>query len=231
MTTLTLALPSKGRLQADTIGWFQKRGIVIERTGDTRTYAADAGLEGLEIVLLAAGEIPGALAAGRIHMGVTGEDLINEVIPDHDRRIRIATRLGFGHADLIIAVPACWIDVERMADLDEAARDFRAHHGVAMRVATKYHRLASQFFRQNGFADYRLVDSLGATEAAPKNLTAELIVDITSTGETLRANHLRPLDDGLILASQACLCVSHDASWDTVTSRALAVLEDKLGLS
>ncbi len=228
--TLTLGLPSKGRLQTDTIGWFAARGIEIARTGDARQYAAHArGIEGLVVVMLSAGEIPRELAAGRIHLGVTGEDLIRERIPAWQERVALATGLGFGHADLIIAVPAFWVDVETMADLDEVAEAFRARHGHGLRIATKYHNLTRAFFQSKGVADYRLTDSQGATEAGPLNGTCEAIADITSSGETLRANGLKLLTDGLILQSQAMLCVSRVAEWGESQMAALTHLAEKLG--
>jgi len=229
MTALSLGLPSKGRLQADTIGWFAERGIDIARDGTDREYSAVArGLDGLTVVMLSAGEIPRELAAGRIHLGVTGEDLIRERLPEHAAQVRFAAHMGFGHADLVVAVPSFWVDVEAMHDLDEVAHEIRARHGHPMRIATKYHNLTRAFFQRHGVADYRLVDSQGATEAGPKNLTAEAIVDITSSGETLRANHLRPLEDGLILQSQAMLCVSQVAHWTDGAAATLEALETRL---
>ncbi|MEM9138273.1 MAG: ATP phosphoribosyltransferase [Pseudomonadota bacterium] len=225
MTNLILGLPSKGRLQADTIRWFADRGVAIDRDGTDREYSAVVrGTGGLEVAMLSAGEIPRELASGRIHLGVTGEDLILERLPDHKLQVRRAQAMGFGHADLIVAVPIFWTDAETMHDLDEIAHAFRQRHGHPLRVATKYHNLARAFFQRHGVADYRLVDSQGATEAGPKNLTAEAIVDITSSGETLRANHLKPLKDGLILQSQATLCVSRTAAWSDQTKSHLAAL-------
>jgi ATP phosphoribosyltransferase len=139
--------------------------------------------------------------------------------------------MGFGHADLVVAVPAAWVDVETMHDLDEAAHEFRLRHGRRLRIATKYHNLARGFLRRHGVADYRLVDSQGATEAGPKNLTAEAIVDITTSGATLRANHLRALDDGLILRSQAMLCISLTARCEGEARSVLAALEARLDQS
>lgn len=229
---LTLGLPSKGRLQADTIAWFAERGLSIERGTDGREYAATAsGVDGVEVVMLSAGEIPLALAAGRIHLGVTGEDLIRELIPDWPARVHLAAPMGFGHADLVVAVPAFWVDVETLADLDAAAEAFRARHGHPLRIATKYHALARAFFQRHGVADYRLIDSQGATEAAPKNQTAEAIVDITSSGATLHANHLKILGDGLILRSQANLCLSRTADCDTTARAALETLATRFGIS
>ena len=232
MTGISIGLPSKGRLQVDTIGWFAARGLKIVRDGSDREYSASVdGVEGVSVVMLSAGEIPRELAAGRIHMGVTGEDLIRERIPRHEAVVDLPTKMGFGHADLIVAVPAFWIDVETMHDLDEVAHDFRQRHGRSLRVATKYHNLTRQFLHDHGVAEYRLVDSQGATEAAPKNQTAEIIVDITSSGATLKANHLKIVDDGLILKSEANLCVSRVADWHGVNPNARRKIEELLNIA
>jgi ATP phosphoribosyltransferase len=227
---LKLGLPSKGRLQQQVIDAFAARGIGVERTGSDREYAGRVtGVEGVQLVLLSAGEVPRALAEGALHCGVTGEDLILERIEKPESRVAILARLGFGQADLIVAVPRAWVDVETMHDLDEAAAAFRAVHGHPLRIATKYHALARAFFARQGVADYRLVDSQGATEAAPKNRTAEALVDITSSGATLAANHLKVLDDGLILQSEAVLAASRTAPWTAQARAARAGLADRLG--
>jgi ATP phosphoribosyltransferase len=227
---LKLGIPSKGRLMEQTFDWFGAHGITLRRTGSDREYAgAVEGAEGLELVLLSAGEIPRELAAGRIHLGVTGSDLVRDKLADWDRQVAELAPMGFGHADLIIAVPACWPDVDTLDDLDAAAAAFRRAHGHRLRIATKYHRLVRNFLTENGVADYQLVDSQGATEGTVKNLTAEAIADITSTGETLRANHLKILSDGLIHQSQATLYRSLRADWARA-SEAFAALGDTLGL-
>lgn len=227
---LKLGLPSKGRLQDQAIEALAAAGIGVRRGRSGREYAGRVtGVDDVALVMLSAGEIPAALAAGDIHLGITGEDLVRERIPDAEARIAIARRLGFGHADLIVAVPVAWVDVETMHDLDEAAQAFRRRHGRPMRIATKYHTLARQFFAQAGVADYRLVDSQGATEAGPRNRSAEAIVDITSSGETLRANHMKILDDGVILRSEAILCAARAAIWDGCARAALARIGARMG--
>ncbi|CUH67844.1 ATP phosphoribosyltransferase [Thalassovita gelatinovora] len=204
--SVKLGVPSKGRLMEKTFEWFGDRNVRLSRTGSDREYAGRVdGVEGMELVLLSAGEIPRELAAGRIHLGVTGTDLIREKLGQWDQKVDPLAELGFGHADLIIAVPGCWVDVDTLDDLDAAAAAFRAKHGFRLRVATKYHRLVREFLRDHGVADYQLVDSQGATEGTVKNETAEAVADITSTGDTLRANHLKILSDGLVLKSQATL--------------------------
>lgn len=201
-----LGVPSKGRLMEDCFGWFADRGIRLGRAGGEREYAGRVeGAEGVSLVLLSAGEIPRELAAGRIDLGVTGSDLVRETLPGWRSDVVELTPMGFGHADLVLAVPACWRDVETLDDFAAVARDFRAAHGFRLRVATKYHRLVRAFLSRHGVADYQLVDSQGATEGTVANGTAEAIADITSSGETLRANHLKVLPDALIHASQATL--------------------------
>ncbi len=228
---MRLGVPSKGRLMDQTADWFAARGVALRRTGAEREYAgAVEGVEGVELMLLSAGEIPRELAAGRIHLGVTGMDVVRESVPGWAARVDELARLGFGHADLVIAVPAAWIDVETLDDLDAAAAAFRATHGHRLRIATKYHRLVRDFLRAEGVADYQLVDSQGATEGTVKNATAEGIADITSSGETLRANHLKILADGLVLASEAALFRARDADWGPREVAALEALRAKLGL-
>lgn len=208
--SIVLALPSKGRLKDQTIELFAKAGFPIFLPGDDRTYRAHIqGREDIEVIFMSASEIAAELGAGSIDIGVTGEDLIRETLADADTRVDIVAGLGFGRADVVVAVPDVWLDVKTMADLDDVAADFRQRHGRRLRIATKYWRLTQQFFSaKHGIQVYRIVESLGATEGAPAAGSADIIVDITSTGSTLRANHLRVLDDGIILESEACLIMA-----------------------
>jgi ATP phosphoribosyltransferase len=229
---LKIGVPSKGRLMEQCADWFAVRGLRLVRTGNDREYAcAMEGIDGVEPVLLSAGEITRELAAGRIHLGVTGQDLVRDKLADWAAQVEELAPMGFGHADLVIAVPTAWVDVETLDDLDAVAAAFRRTHGHRLRIATKYHRLVHDFLRAAGVADYQLVDSQGATEGTIRNLTAEAIADITSSGETLRANHLKLLADGVILQSQATLYAAHAAPWDDPTRAALARLKAKLGLA
>lgn len=228
---LKLGVPSKGRLMEKTFDWFGSRGVTLRKSGGDREYAgAVDGIDGVELVLLSAGEVPRELAAGNIHLGVTGSDLIREKLANWDSRVAALAPMGFGGADLIIAVPQAWVDVCTLDDLDAAAAAFRRRHGFRLRIATKYHRLVREFLRDQGVADYQLVDSQGATEGTVKNETAEAIADITSTGETLRANGLKILDDGLIHASQATLFRGRRAGWSDAQRETLKVLQGTLGL-
>ena len=228
---LKLGVPSKGRLMEKTFDWFGARGVTLRKTGNEREYAgAVEGVDGVELVLLSAGEIPRELAAGRIHLGVTGSDLVREKLAGWDSQVVELTKMGFGGADLIIAVPQAWVDVDTLDDLDAVAAAFRAKHGFRLRIATKYHRLVRDFLRREGVADYQLVDSQGATEGTVKNETAEAIADITSTGETLRANGLKILDDGMIHASQATLFRGRRGDWNDVQRATLQSLCEILHL-
>ena len=203
----------------------------MRQTGAEREYSgAVDGIDGVELVMLSAGEIPRELSAGRIHLGVTGSDLVRDKLADWNTQVAELATLGFGHADLIIAVPSAWIDVDSLDDLDAAAAAFRARHGFRLRIATKYHRLVRDFLTANDIADYQLVDSQGATEGTVKNLTAEAIADITSTGETLRANHLKILADSVVHRSQATLFLARRADWAEAERATLAALAAKLGL-
>lgn len=227
--TLKLGVPSKGRLMEKTFQWFADRGVTLRKSGSDREYAgAVDGIDGVELVLLSAGEIPRELDAGRIHLGVTGSDLVREKLSKWDQRVAEVAKMGFGGADLIIAVPEGWIDVDCLDDLDAVAASFRANHGFRLRIATKYHRLVREFLRINGVADYQLVDSQGATEGTIRNETAEAIADITSTGETLRANGLKILGDGMIHASQATLFCGRRDDWTAEQRETLERLMVKL---
>ena len=214
--TITIALPSKGRIKEDTAAVFERAGLAISAIGSDRSYRGRVdGLEGIEIAYLSASEIARELAGGSVDFGVTGEDLVREGMADVDDKVEFCARLGFGQADVVVAVPAIWLDVETMEDLGDVAADFRARHGRRLAIATKYWRLTQQFFsRQHGIQLYRIVESLGATEGAPAAGQADIIVDITSTGSTLRANHLKVLDDGVILRSEACLVRARKSEHD-----------------
>jgi ATP phosphoribosyltransferase len=224
---LVIAAPSKGRLQENTFAFFARAGLPLVQEGGARNYrGAVKGLPGAEVLFLSASEIVAKLASGEAHFGVTGEDLVREAIPDPDRKVDLLAPLGFGHAHVVVAVPKGWIDARTMEDLEEIAADFHARHGRRMRVATKYVNLTRRFFGLHGVSDYRIVESLGATEGAPAAGAAELIVDITTTGGTLEANALKVLDDGTILKSQANLVASLAADW---TEDALAAARIALG--
>jgi ATP phosphoribosyltransferase len=214
---LIIAVPSKGRLQENTEAFFGRAGLQLVKPRGARDYrGAIAELPGVEVAYLSAGEIAAALAQGAVHLGVTGEDLLRETIADMGKRVVVIEGLGFGFANVVVAVPQAWIDVRSMADLDDVATAFRLRHDRKMRVATKYVNLTRDFFSRFGIVDYRIVESSGATEGAPAAGSAELIVDITTTGSTLAANGLKIVDEGTILRSQASLVASRGAVWSDV---------------
>src|SRR5215217_7048630 len=225
---LILAIPSKGRLKEQVEAWLADAGLPVSATTGGRGYTARiAALPRVEVRLLSASDIAGALESGEVHLGVTGEDLLRERIADLESRVMLLRALGVGRADLIVAVPKSWLDVETMADLEEVAHMHLVRTGRRLRVATKYIGQTRTFFAGHGIADYRIVESGGATEGAPASGAAEIIVDITTTGATLAANHLKILSDGVILKSQAQLAASLAADWD---DERLAVIRQMLGL-
>jgi ATP phosphoribosyltransferase len=226
---LTLAIPSKGRLMEATADLFARAGFVIDRTGSERGYRGRlSGVDGIAVAFLSASEIAGQLREGTIDLGVTGEDLLREHIPPSDENIDVALRLGFGPARVVVAVPECWLDVAAMTDLDDVAEQFYRNHGRRLRVATKYRNLTRRWFADHGVTGYRIVESNGATEGAPAAGTAELIVDITTTGSTLAANQLKILDDGLILDSCAVLAGRNQALAQPVVARLMQALQGHL---
>jgi ATP phosphoribosyltransferase len=212
---LTLGVPSKGRLMENTFAFFARAGLPIVRPRGDRDYRGSVtGLSGIEVAFLSASEIVGEMARGAVHFGVTGADLIEEALPDPASKVERLAPLGFGAANVVVAVPEAWIDVHEMADIEEVAADFRHKQARRLRVATKYVNLTRRFFKKHGIADYRIVESLGATEGAPVAGTADLIVDITTTGSTLAANALKVLDDGTMLKSEANLVAALGADWN-----------------
>ncbi len=224
-----LAVPSKGRLQENVETFFSRAGLTLAKPRGAREYRGTImGLDNVEIAYLSASEIASQLARGAVHMGVTGEDLVRETIANAEKRVLLIDALGFGNANVVVAVPQAWIDVRAMADLDDVTTGFRAQHNRRMRVATKYINLTRTFFASHGIVDYRIVESAGATEGAPATGTAELIVDITTTGATLAANGLKVLDDGVILRSQANLVASRDADWSSEASETARVILDHI---
>lgn len=231
--TITIALPSKGRMKDDASAIFEKAGLKIVAVGNERSYRGRIeGLDDIEIAFLSASEISREIGSGSIDFGVTGEDLIREGLSEADARVEFCARLGFGHADVVVAVPEIWLDVDTMADLGDVAADFRARHGRRLAIATKYWRLTQQFFSaQHGIQLYRIVESLGATEGAPASGSADIIVDITSTGSTLKANHLKILSDGVMLKSEACLVRARKAEHegDPLVARIIDAVNGALG--
>ncbi len=224
-----IAVPAKGRLQENAESFFARAGLELVKPRGARDYrGAIADLPGIEVAYLSAAEIVELLAQGAVHFGLTGEDLVREKIPDADREVVFIDALGFGHANVVVAVPQAWIDVLSMADLDDVATAFRLKHERKMRVATKYVNLTRNFFSAHGVTDYRIVESSGATEAAPAAGTAELIVDITTTGTTLAANGLKVIEDGVILRSQANLVAARSADWSSAARDSACLVLDRI---
>jgi len=229
---LVFAVPSKGRLMEQTGEFLSQAGLTLRKVGHDRGYrGAIDGMDGVDVAFVSASEIVAELNRGRAHIGVTGEDLVRENISNASERVVFLKALGFGKADVVVAVPKCWLDVAEIADLETAAAAFRRVHGRPIRVATKYVNLTRRFFSAKGLVDYRIVESLGATEGTPAAGTADIIVDITTTGATLAANGLKVLSDGIILRSQANLVASKVAAWPPQAQATRDALLKKLGIA
>ena len=217
MSSLLLALPSKGRLHDQMNKFFESSGLKLSRSGGNRTYSGFIeGIEKIEILYLSASEISSELLKGNIHMGITGIDLIEESRTSASKEVIMLSKLGFGKANVVIAVPNSWIDIENIKDLSEVASEFRSYNNRRMRVATKFKNITRNFFSNNGISNYRLVDSAGATEGSPAAGTSEFIVDITDTGQTIDANNLKILKDGIMLKSQSCIFSTPNDIWDDI---------------
>src|ERR1700761_1195957 len=227
---LILAVPSKGRLQEQAAEYFADAGLAMRKAAGARGYRATLdGMPEIDVMMLSASEIAAALQSGDVHLGVTGEDLVREEAPGQDSKIALMKALGFGFADVVVAVSQAWIDVSTMADLDDVCAAYAQAHRKRLRVATKYAQLTRSFFAQARISDYRIVPSAGATEGAPAAGTAEVIVDITTTGAPLRDTGLKILDDGVILKSQATLAASLTADWSADARKACENLLTRLG--
>ena len=209
MNKIKLALPSKGRLKEDSLRFFQSRKLkVVNAFGERNYFFNIKNNNQIEGTYLHAKEIIERLNDGTLDMGISGLDLLKEFPEIYSKNVKIFQKLDFGFADLVVAVPKDWLDVQNMADLEEVSFEFKEKYGRRMRVATKYPNLTESFFLSKGVSQFRIMPSLGATESYPFTGSAELITDITSTGSTLKANNLRVITDGCILKSSACLFVS-----------------------
>jgi len=206
---INIGLPSKGRLKHDTINIFKKNKLHINsERGERDLFGYIKKIPNAKIIYLHARECIEQLSLGNIDIGFSGYDLFKESEVNVQNKILINKRYDYGKANLVLAIPDLWIDVQTLLDLDEVADEFKNKKKRLLRVATKYPNLTRQFLYSKGVTQFQLVKSLGSTEVAPFTGTAEIISDITSTGATLKANNLRILKDGEILKSQACLMIS-----------------------
>ena len=206
---ITIGLPSKGRLKDKAISFFEEKGFkILQSTKERNYFATIENKPNLKIIYLHAKEIIQRMGDGTLDLGISGLDLLNESEKNLRDKIIIKNKLNFGKANLVVAVPNDWIDVQTIADLEEVSFDIRSKRNTRLRVATKYPNLTNDFFLSKGITQYKLIPSLGATETYPFIGSSEIITDITSTGKTLADNNLRILKDGQILNSTACLFVA-----------------------
>ncbi len=210
---INIGIPSKGRLKKDVLRLFKKNKLnIFSEKGERDLFGYIKKHKNIKVIYLHARECIEQLSLGNIDIGFSGYDLLKENEINIQKKILTTKKYNFGNANLVIAIPDLWIDVQTLLDLDEVADDFKKKKKRLLRVATKYPNLTRQFLYSKGVTQFQLVKSLGSTEVAPFTGTAEIISDITSTGATLKANNLRTLRDGEILKSQACLMISKQSS-------------------
>ncbi len=209
MAKIKIGLPSKGRLKDETLSFLKSKNLEVTNSFGERNYFFNIKNNNeLDGIFLHVREIIERINDGTLDIGISGLDILKELPDVYSKNVKIFKKLNFGFADLVVAIPKDWLDVQNMADLEEVSFEFREKYGRRMRVATKYPNLTESFFLSKGVSQFRVVPSLGATESYPFTGSSELITDITSTGSTLKANNLRIINDGTILKSSACIFVS-----------------------
>ena len=210
---INIGIPSKGRLRKDVLNIFKKNKLkLLSERGERDLFGSIKNKKNIKVVYLHAREIIQRLGDGSLDLGFSGFDLLKESEINIQNKINVSKKYNFGKATLVVAIPDEWIDVQTIADLEEIAFEFKDKKKKRLRVGTKYPNLTREFLFSKGVTQFTLVDSLGATETYPFTGSAEIITDITSTGETLRANNLRILKDGEILKSEACMMISKSSS-------------------
>ena len=230
--SLKLGIPSKGRLKKLVLEWFSESGIEIFIDNGGRGYNGSIpNISEFSVIFLSANDIPQEIKKGSLHLGITGQDLVQEKVPFWQKHIFELKKLNFGHADLVLAVPEFWIDVNNLEDFDDIAVLFRKKNGFPLRIATKYHNLVWSFLRENGIVDYSLIDSQGATEGSIRNLFSEAIADISSTGATLKANNLKVITEQPILQSQCVLFGSKNSLWRNQNIESFKKFCDKIKIN
>tara|TARA_A100001011_G_scaffold157832_1_gene166324 strand:- start:954 stop:1649 length:696 start_codon:yes stop_codon:yes gene_type:complete len=224
---LKIGIPSKGRLKDKSLHIFRKNKIFIKNS--KRNYIGKvSNFKNSEVIFSHAREIIERLAEGSLDLGISGFDLLNESLPGVKKNIQLYSRLNYGFANLVVAVPNDWIDVQTIADLEEISFNFKDKQTGKIRIATKYPNLTNEFLSSKGIIQYKIVNSLGATEIYPFTNQSEIITDITSTGATLKANKLRILKDGVILRSSACLLISKKSLKDRKKKKKLKLFINKI---
>ena len=229
---ITIGLPSKGRLKDKAVDFLDNKGLKVLKSDKERNYFASIeNKSNIKIIYLHAKEIIQRLGDGTLDIGISGLDLLKESEKNLQDKITIKQKLNFGEANLIVAVPDDWIDVQTIADLEEVAFDIRSKRNTRLRVATKYPNLTNSFLISKGVTQYKLISSLGATETYPFIGSSEVITDITSTGKTLIDNNLRPLKDGLILKSSACIFISKKSFKESGKKKFIKLFSTKLNIA
>ena len=224
---IKIGLPSKGRLKEESLKAFKKNNFFIKDS--KRNYLSEIkNFTPNEVVFSHSKEIVERIANNSLDIGISGYDLLKESLPGIQKNIQVFSSLNFGFANLVVAVPDAWIDVQTIADLEEISFEFKDKNKGKLRVATKYPNLTNDFLLSKGLTQYKIVNSLGSTEIYPFTGQSEIVTDITSTGATLRANKLRILKDGDILKSSACILISKKSLRDKFKKKIILKLLNKI---
>ena len=223
--TINIGIPSKGRLRKDILKIFKKNKLnLVSERGERDLLGSIKNLSNVKVFYLHAREIIERLGDGSLDLGFSGYDLLKESEVNIQKKISVVKGYGFGKATLVVAIPDSWIDVQTIADLEEIAFEFKDKKKKRLRVGTKYPNLTREFLFSKGVTQFKLVDSQGSTEVMPYTGSAEIIVDITSTGETIKANNLRILKDGEILKSEACMMISKSSANNSAVKKLAKLL-------
>jgi ATP phosphoribosyltransferase len=201
---IRIALPSKGHLYEGSIALFRRAGYTIRRPSERQYEASISGHSHFHVVFMRPADIVSQVKEGRCQLGVTGMDVFAEAQHEADAGHVVISDLGFGGCRLSVAVPESWIDVAHVLDLVDLTTEFKSA-GKSFRVSTKYAHLVRRAFRTWGIYHYQVVASDGALELHPSLGIADIIVDLTSSGATLKDNRLKEIEGGTVLESAACL--------------------------
>jgi ATP phosphoribosyltransferase len=203
-TSIRLGLPSKGRMEGESFAFLESCGLKVTKHHPRQYVASIRAIPEVEVWLQRSADIVHKVCYGNVDLGITGFDSVQEYVDEDHGLMVLHDSLGFGGCQLVLAVPDIWEDITSMQNLSRLAAE-RGAAGHPLRIATKYQRLTREFLDRHHASPYQLIAAEGAMEAGPHMGYVDMIADLTATGTTLRENHLRPLEDGTILESEACL--------------------------
>ena len=201
---LKIFLPSSGSLSVGAIDFFNNCGIKIVKESDRKLVGKVKEFDDIEIYFQRSGDIPIIIDRGVGHLGITGLDRYLEHCDNSTSSKIVYDNIGFGNSSLVIAVPESWIDVDNIYDLIEISYEYK-NNSENLKLATKYPNLVRRSLEKFDVNNIVFVSASGGLEAAPMIGYADIIADITVTGKTMKENNLKPLKEGTLFKSQACV--------------------------